>query len=319
MKHIHLFGSLLVCSLVLGGPVGAAPSGGQQTPAGSPSPARVTAPAAKPAQPAAKPAQPVAKPGVAPAGAATQAAPAAVLVEPPSRLPANFDPALDLKRLGIGNQAGLLKVFTRDTGTEAYFRTLDDRNTAFFTAEQRQAIYSALALTPEEVELAARQVMVGYPKLPKRAVLAFLGAVGSDPDLAPEFQALLQRYLAERYSTEKDNILRRQALLSLALMHRVDSESVELVLQVFETEPNLWVTFPVQMFFEHHAGMIQELAQVESIRGRAGAVNSLYTENVLKSLGAPASTVREAEPAPSAAQADPGGAALPPATGAASF
>ncbi len=327
MKRICLLSTLLVFSLAMGLPADAGPVATQKAPAASPAATKATTAPAKATTAPAK-ATPGARPDAAPVGAPNDTAPTGVVVEPPARLPGAFDPSVDLKRLGIGNQAGLLKVFHRDTGAEAYFRTLDDRNSAFFTAEQRRAIYEALALAPDEVEPAARQVMIGYPKLPKRAVLAFLGAIGSDPDLAPGFRELLQRYLAERYATEKDNILRRQALLSLALMHRVDAEAVELVLQVFETESNLWVTFPVQMFFEHHAEMIRELAHVESIRGRAGAVNSLYTENVIKSLGAPASATPApvappVEVAPSAAvspsagasSADPGGAALPAQTG----
>jgi len=285
----HLFGFILVSCLVMAGPAFAAPA---TTPKAS-TPA-VTAPVAKPAPS-------VAKPGATPAEAPAQSEVEEVVVQPPSRLPENFQPEVDLKRVAIGNQAGLLKVFHRETGKEAYFRTLDDCNTARFTAEQRQAIFAELGLAADELELAGRQVMVDYSKLPKRAVLAFLGAIGSEPALDPEFRVLLQRYLAERYAAEKDNILRRQALLSLVLMHRVDAQTVEMVTRVFETESNLWLTFPVQMFFQHHACTIRDLALLEAIRGRAGSVASLYTENVLKSLdeasALPATSASEEAPA----------------------
>jgi len=283
VKNSHLFGTILVSCLVTVGPAFAAPAAPSRSgvPATTASTAKPVLPVARPAAaPAAKPVQPVSKPD----GTEPVQDPIGVVVEPPSRLPENFQPAVDLKRVAIGNQAGLLKIFHRETGHEAYFRTLDDCNSARFTAEQRQAIFAELGLTSDEVELAARQVMVDYPKLPKRAVLAFLGAIGSDPSLEPALRTLMQRYLAERYAVEKDNILRRQALLSLALMHKVDAQTVEMVTQVFETESNLWLTFPVQMFFQHHAPTIRDLALLEVIRGRAGSVASLYTENVLKSL-----------------------------------
>ena len=315
LKRNHLLGTFLISFLVMAGPAGSAP-------ASAPGPGRAASPATrpvvKPGQPVAKPVRPVAKPGQAPGGATLPAAPA-VVIEPPARLPATFDPLQDLPRLAVGNQAGLLKVFERQTGKEAYFRTLDDRNSAFFTKEQREAIFGALALTSEEIELAARQVMIDYPKLNKRGALAFLGVVGSIPDLEPGFQAKLQRYLAERYATEKDNILRRQALLSLALMDHVDAQTVEVVLGVFETEDNLWVTFPVPMFFEHHSGTIRQLAHAEQIRGRARSVSSLYTENVMKALGGPGAEPPKPGPASSSSapapeparkeQADPRGAA----------
>lgn len=294
MNRNHLFGVILVSCLVMAGPAFAAPA---TTPKAS-TPV-VTAPGAKPAPS-------VTKPAATSAEAPAQSAVEEVFVEPPARLPKSFQPEVDLKRVAIGNQAGLLKVFHRETGKEAYFRTLDDCNTARFTAEQRQAIFAELGLAADELELAARQVMVDYPKLPKRAVLAFLGAIGSEPALDPELQTLMQRYLAERFATEKDNILRRQALLSLVLMHRVDAQTVEMVTRVFETESNLWLTFPVQMFFQHHACTIRELALLQVIRERAGSVASLYTENVLKSLD-------EA----SAAQAPGEASAAPTSTGAA--
>ncbi len=305
MKRSHLFGAILVSCLVTVGPAFAAPAAPSRP--GTPA---TTASAAKPVQPAARPAQPASAPAVTQA----QQDPVGVVVEPPSRLPQNFQPEVDLKRVAIGNQAGLLKIFHRETGKEAYFRTLDDCNSARFTAEQRQAIFAELGLTPDELELAARQVMVDYPKLPKRAVLAFLGAIGSDPSLEPALQTLMQRYLAERYAVEKDNILRRQALLSLALMYRVDAQTVEMVTQVFETEKNLWLTFPVQMFFQHHAPTIRELALLEVIRGRAGSVASLYTENVLKSLDE--ASALQAPSEASAPQAPSEASAPPASTGA---
>jgi hypothetical protein len=304
MNRNHLFGVFLVSCLVMAGPAFAAP-----TPTPKASTPNVTAPAAKPASSAPKPA-------TAPTENPALSEVEEVFVEPPERLPENFQPEVDLKRVSIGNQAGLLKIFHRETGKEAYFRTLDDCNTAWFTPEQRQAIFAELGLAADELELAARQVMVDYPKLPKRAVLAFLGAIGSEPTLNPELQALLQRYLAARFAIEKDNILRRQALLSLALMHQVDAQTIEMVTRVFETESNLWLTFPVQMFFQHHACTIRKLALLNVIRERARLVASLYTENVLKSLDEASEPQEPSEgPAPPDSTGAPAEATPPPTEG----
>ncbi len=198
-----------------------------------------------------------------------------------------FDPSRDLPRIQVGNQAGFLKLLDRERQKVDYFRTLDDRTSAPVTAEQRAAIWGALGVPTEAVPQLGRKLMSEYSRLPKLPTLALLGVVGSEsPErLGAELSQALQDFAVARFQSEKDNVLRRQALLATALMSGGSSQTTEAVLRLFETEQNLWVTFPVQMYFQYHAQAIQALPEAQSIRNRVAAVPSLYTEPILAYLG----------------------------------
>ncbi len=207
---------------------------------------------------------------------------------PPSTVATtSFNAALDLPRIQVGNQAGLLKLLDRQRQKVDYFRTLDDRTTAPVTAEQRATIGSTLGFDRSQAPQVARQVMSGYASLPKLPALALLGVIGSEvPEaLDAELARSLQDFAVNRARSEKDNVIRRQALLSLALMSTTSAATTEAVLKFYETEDNLWVTFPVQMFFQYHAAEIRALPEAPSIRARVAAVPSLYTEPILSYLG----------------------------------
>jgi len=211
---------------------------------------------------------------------------------PPAAIAMTFNPKLDLPRLQVGNQAGLLKIMDRQRQKIDYFRTLDDRTTAPVTAEQRAAILSFLGIDPSQAPVVGRSLMADYATLPKLPTLALLGVLGSEtPErLQPDLARALQDFLVNRSLSEKDNVVRRQALLNLALMSTTSATTTEAVLKFFEGEENLWVTFPVQMFFQYHAGAIRALPEARSIRTRVAAVPSLYTEPILSYLG-PGETV----------------------------
>jgi hypothetical protein len=129
--------------------------------------------------------------------------------------------------------------------------------------------------------------MADYPRNPKLPTLALLGVVGSEsPEtLGAELSQDLQDFAVACFQSEKDNVVRRQALLATALMSEGSPRTTEAVLKLFETEQNLWVTFPVQMYFQYHAQEIRELPEAQSIRSRIAAVPSLYTEPILAYLG----------------------------------
>lgn len=203
---------------------------------------------------------------------------------PPAPAPSAFQAALDLPRLQVGNQAGLLKILDRKRQKVDYFRTLDDRTTAPITEEQRARIWATLGVPADQVARVARDVMASYPTLPKMPSLALLAVAGSGSAEA-SLAASLQDFVVAHLGAEKDNVLRRQAVLSLALMSSTSPAAVEAVLHLFETEDNLWVTFPVQMFFEYHASAIRAMPDLARLRSRAAAVQSLYTPAVLGSLG----------------------------------
>lgn len=199
----------------------------------------------------------------------------------------DFDASLDLPRIQVGNQAGFLKILDRARQKVDYFRTLDDRTSAQVTAEQRAAIWGALGVPADAVPQLGRQLMADYSRLPKLPVLALLGVVGSEsPEaLGTDLSQALQDFAVARFQSEKDNVVRRQALLATALMSGGSPRTTEAVLKLFETEQNLWVTFPVQMYFQYHAQIIRNLPEAQSIRSRIAAVPSLYTEPILAYLG----------------------------------
>lgn len=192
--------------------------------------------------------------------------------------PQAFQPSRDLKRIRVGNQAGILKVVAPDGKSDAAFRGIDDRNIARYTPEGRAAVLAALGIS--SADAAARQVMDGYSALPKKECLALLGALAAGP-LEPGVAQSARRFLAARVALEKDVALRRQAVLALAVASVTDRESTDEVVRFFETSENLWETFTVQMFFEYQAGGIRRLPEFARVRSRVAAVKSLYTPYIL--------------------------------------
>lgn len=195
-----------------------------------------------------------------------------------------------LKRLVVGNQGAILKIWKAEGGAEPdYYRGLDDRDTAPYSADDQSALVSSLGYTPAELEAVTLSVMDDYGKLPKKNALAFLGLVHSIDDASPlepndEVDAKLRKFLLERLKEDKSVIMRRQACLSLAVGDTVDAEMMEEILTFFAGSENLWETFPVQQFFEYHAEDIRALPNYTDIRDRVAAVNSLYTPNILSYL-----------------------------------
>ncbi|HXE73250.1 MAG TPA: copper amine oxidase N-terminal domain-containing protein [Candidatus Nitrosotenuis sp.] len=196
----------------------------------------------------------------------------------------SFDPAVDLARIMVGNQAGILKILDRTRQKTVVFRTLDNRLTAPVTEEQRQAIWQALGLTPASLVPVADTLMARYGSPRRRESLALLGAIASAPQLEAGARARITRFLSQRMRQDPDVAARRQAALSLALSHSVDQEAVEAVLAFYGGSDNLWETFPVAQFFEYHAHEIKAAPYADRVRQRVAAVNSLYTPQILSYL-----------------------------------
>ena len=212
--------------------------------------------------------------------ASTAGGPGPTPTPPPPVAVQAFSPGRDVKRIRVGNQAGILKVVGPNGGDLA-FRGIDDRGIARYTPEGRAAVLAALGIGSPET--AARQIMDGYSGLPKKEVLALLGALGAGP-LDASTAAAVRRFLAVRIALEKDVVLRRQAVLALAVQSATDRESTEDVLKLFEHSENLWETFTVQMFFEYQSPAIRRLGETSRVRSRVAAVNSLYTPYILRYL-----------------------------------
>lgn len=193
-----------------------------------------------------------------------------------------------LKQLVIGNQGAILKVRDSSGSTEVYYRGLDDRDTAPYSGEDQTKILGATELSGDLRSWLA-DAMSGYTKLPKREAVAFLGLVYSIPSSSPhdpgsEIDDQIEDFLIKVVVEEPNVVIRRQAVLSMAVGESVDPEVLEAVLRLYESSENLWETFPVQQYFEYHADELRKRPDFSRIRARVAAVNSLYTANILNYL-----------------------------------
>lgn len=194
-----------------------------------------------------------------------------------------------LKLLVVGNQGAILKVWTEDQKEVAYYRGLDDRDTAPYSNEDQMSLANSLGMAKADLEQAALDVVNGYNKLPKKNALAFLGLVysmkGHSP-LKPSAQTdiKIKKFLLKALKEDKSVVMRRQACLSLAVAGSLDPEVLSAVLDFYSGSENLWETFPVQQFFQYHADEIRALPNFAEVRTRAEAVNSLYKANILSYL-----------------------------------
>ena len=194
----------------------------------------------------------------------------------------------NLKRLVIGNQGAILKIWNESGDEVAYYRGLDDRMTAPYDAKDQTELLSKLGYSAN-VEQVTADVINAYDLLPKRNVIAFLGLMNSVPegsalDTSNELDQKIQEFLISRMKEEKSVVLRRQACLSLAVGAPLTDEVLDSVLELYGTSENLWETFPVQQFFEYQADKIRTRPDFSSVRARAAAVNSLYTPAILRYL-----------------------------------
>lgn len=198
----------------------------------------------------------------------------------------DFEPKTDLKRLAIGNQASILKVFDDRRQQVVFFKGLDDRQQAKLSPEDRLAIRTAMGIPEGKAHEAVKMLLDSYGQLPKRETIALLGALASTPELSgdPGVHARIEAFLVERMMSDKDVAVRRQATLALALCDTVTPATVDKVCEFYAKTDNLWVTFPVQQFFEYHADIIKTMPAYQSIVQQLGGVNSLYTPNILKYL-----------------------------------
>ncbi|MFN8610578.1 MAG: hypothetical protein U0931_23765 [Vulcanimicrobiota bacterium] len=278
--------------------------------AAAPAPAKVTesAPVAKPAAATPAPTKitesaPVAKPAAAaPAPAkVTESAPAAkpaAATGAPAKASAAVSPAqaealsdlvfpqakTELKRLMIGNQAGIVKVLGPNREGVSYVRGIDDKNIARYCDDSCGSIFCALGISHDKLNKVAQEIMINYSTLPRKEAVAFLGAVAASTHLTPDMDAKAEEFLVKVMEADKDVHARRQAVLALAVKHNVCSATTERVLGLFERSENLWETFPVQQYFEYHAAQVKRLANFSQVRERIAAVKSLYTPAILQAL-----------------------------------
>ena len=266
-------------------PVTATPAPGKVTEApvakpvtATPAPAKMTeVPAAKPvtATPAAN------KVTATPVPAKASTVPAAPILTDNLIFP---QAKTELKRLMIGNQAGIVKVLGPNREGVSYSRGIDDKNIARFSDDACGSIFCALGISHDKLNKVAREIMINYSTLPRKEAVAFLGAVAASPHLDADTDLKAEQFLVQVMETDKDVHARRQAVLALAVKHNVCSNTTDHVLALFEHSENLWETFPVQQYFEYHAGQVKRLTNFTQLRERIAAVKSLYTPAILEAL-----------------------------------
>lgn len=195
--------------------------------------------------------------------------------------------ALDpiLKRLVVGNQGGVLKVWDENVSQVAYYRGLDDRSVAPLSTQDQDQILGTLKLTGK-VDDVARQLMAEYQTLPlKKEALALLGVINSLPADKLSTGDEVRDFLTDRMLADSSVYNRRQATLALAVGSTVDPDTAGAVVDFYQGSENLWETFPVQQFFEYQADRLRTLPNYQQVRNEALSVNSLYRENIAAFLG----------------------------------
>jgi len=190
----------------------------------------------------------------------------------------------ELKRLMIGNQAGIVKVLGPNREGVSYARGIDDKTIARFTDDACGSIFCALGIPHERLNKVAREIMINYSTLPRKEAVALLGAIAANAHLDQDTDAKAEEFLVGVMETDKDVHARRQSVLALAVKHAVSDRTTEHVLGLFEHSENLWETFPVQQYFEYHALQVRRLNNYPQLRERIAAVKSLYTPAILAAL-----------------------------------
>lgn len=198
----------------------------------------------------------------------------------------SFETSRDLRRLLVGDQAGIVKVLGPERQGEVYNRCLDEPTQARFQAESRQAVFEALGLRPGQERGVVHDIISNFTHMPKREGVAFLGAfLSARPSRADlSSRERCQQFLVTLLETHPSPVLRRQALLALAIDSELDFRVLERVVSHFEKSDNLWETFPMMQFVEYHAARIRAYPEYAWLRGRLEKVPSLYTPDLLKFL-----------------------------------
>ncbi len=198
-----------------------------------------------------------------------------------------FQAQTALKRLVVGNQGGVLKVWDPAFAKVAYYRGLDDRSVAPLSTEDQFEILSLLNLNEGTVDQTARDLIRGYNGLPQKEALALLGVFNSldgTTRLSDGMGSEIRSFLAARLKQDANVQNRRQAVLALAVGNQIDEPTTNAVLDFYTQSDNLWETFPVQQFFEYQASRLKAAPNFAQVKSRAAAVDSLYRQNILSYL-----------------------------------
>lgn len=199
----------------------------------------------------------------------------------------------DLERVKVGHQAGILKVVDR-AGSPLFAKkhdgmvAIDGREWAPLTPASRDAILKALNVT--DPEALASALMASYSRVSRAPALALLGALAypgqTSPALSPSTRAKTLKFLRSRLQPGEDNVVRRQAVLALAIQPDTDAETVAAMLNFLRRDHNAWNTFGVVQFFEYQASSVRELPNYDSYVAQLGASGSPHGAQIARDLKA---------------------------------
>lgn len=193
----------------------------------------------------------------------------------------------ELKRLMIGNQAGIVKVLGPNREGVAYARGIDDQSLARINHEDCHCVFSALGVHTAKIMPLAQYIMINYSSLPHKEAVAILSVAACSPALDASTREKAEQFLVQVMETDKDVHARRQAILALAVQPQVTLATTDRVIRIYEHSENLWETFPVQQYFQYHAAQLRRQQNFGELRQRVAGVNSLYTPAILNYLDHP--------------------------------
>lgn len=214
--------------------------------------------------------------------------------------------AADLERIKIGHQAGVLKVVARDGTTVKFIKGgdgllgIDGREWAPLSPGQRDQIVSGLGL--KDPGGMASSLMTNYNRISRAHALALLGVLArpgeKTPPLGAELRAKVLKFCRSRLQPEEDNIVRRQAVLALAIQPKTDGETITSMLNFLRRDHNAWNTFGVVQFFEYHREFIQTTAGYQGYLAQLAASGSPHADQIIALLKVPNSQAPPTETSP---------------------
>lgn len=200
-----------------------------------------------------------------------------------------------LKRIRVGHQAGILKVYAPDLKTVRFIKTSDEAEPgvegidgvrwAPWRASDREQLLVALDIAPGEAEAVANKLMQNYARLPHLETVALLGALGIR--LSPATTQKLIAFLKARLVAKETIQVKRQAVLALAVIPAVDFAEVAAVISFMKASRNGWETFTTHQFFDYHKGAILGFERLPEVKQRLTQSGSPRAEGILQSLELP--------------------------------
>ncbi len=202
----------------------------------------------------------------------------------------------DLERIKIGHQAGLLKVVSSDGTTVKFIKGdaklgalgIDGREWAPLTSSQRDQVVKALGIT--DTDALARSLMANYTQISRAHALALLGLLcypGQDSaSLTPELRTKTLQFLRNRLQPAEDNVVRRQAVLALAIQPETDEVSVAAILNFMRRDLNAWNTFGTVQFFDYHSDFIRKMSKYQGFLTQLIASDNPHADQILRTLRA---------------------------------